>query len=98
METLERAAPHDLGGRTKYMCVPVDRTQHPGQPDAFGQRCDALRLVLGAKGIMSTDELRRAVESLPPEDYAALPYYERWLRAIVVVLREKGLIAQGDLP
>ena len=39
------------------------------------------------------DELRDAIERIPPAEYLALSYYERWLRATELLLAEKGLLA-----
>jgi hypothetical protein len=43
------------------------------------KRTDAIRGMLGAKRIIRTDELRRAIESIEPARYERLSYYERWL-------------------
>ena len=37
------------------------------------------------------DEFRDAIERIPPEEYLAASYYERWLRAIETLLDEKGV-------
>ncbi|HQS07818.1 MAG: hypothetical protein B7Y12_14105 [Rhizobiales bacterium 24-66-13] len=92
MDNLERAATHDLGGQSRFMCLPVEKDPRPVQLNDFERRCDALRLVLGASGIMTVDELRRGIESLSAEDYNTLSYYEKWLRSIILSLGEKGII------
>ena len=38
------------------------------------------------------DELRDAIERIPPAEYLAMSYYERWLRAAEMLLAEKGLL------
>ena len=40
---------------------------------------DAIVGALGARGVMNVDELRRGIESMPPDDYERASYYERWL-------------------
>lgn len=47
--------------------------------------------------MVATDELRRAIESLPLPEYENLRYYERWLRALETILTEKGVITLGEL-
>ncbi len=89
-------ATHDLGGAARFRCTPVD-PEDDAPPDAFGKRVDALRQLLAAKGLMSVDELRRGIESLPAAEYHALGYYERWLRSISAVMVEKGVIGAEDL-
>ena len=38
------------------------------------------------------DEFRFAVEQMDPREYLEASYYERWLYAIEMLLREKGVI------
>src|SRR5262245_60406159 len=61
------------------------------------KRTDAIRGVLGAKRIIRTDELRRAVESIEPAQYKQLSYYERWITAIEALLIEKGLLTREEI-
>ncbi|MBW8270528.1 SH3-like domain-containing protein [Caldovatus aquaticus] len=88
-------ATHDLGGASRFRCTPIDPDDAP--PDAFGKRVDAIRQILAQKKLMTVDELRRGIESLPPEEYHALGYYERWLRSIAAIMIEKGVIAAEEL-
>ena len=39
------------------------------------------------------DDLRDAIERIPPAEYLAMSYYERWLRAAEMLLAERGLLA-----
>jgi nitrile hydratase len=89
-------ATHDLGGAVRFRCTPVD-PDDDAPPDAFGKRVDALRQLLAAKRLMTVDELRRGIESLPEAEYHALGYYERWLRSISTTMVEKGVIAAEDI-
>jgi hypothetical protein len=41
---------------------------------------------------MTVDELRRGIESLAPEDYRELGYYEKWLLSMIAILAERGLV------
>jgi hypothetical protein len=61
------------------------------------KQTDAIRGVLGARRIIRTDELRRAIESIEPERYEQLSYYERWLEAIEALLVEKGLLTHQEI-
>jgi hypothetical protein len=58
---------------------------------------DAIAMALGAKGIRTTDEMRRAIEDMPPSDYTALSYYERWIRSTEDLLVEKGILGRDDI-
>ncbi len=86
---------HDLGGIPKYMCEPVDTAPH-GLTD-FDREVDALRQILGAKQVMSVDELRRGIEAIPEADYHKLSYYRRWIRSITDNLLQKGVITEAEL-
>ena len=88
---------HDLGGRAEYLDKKVCKDDDELDHGEFGARVDALRLVLGTKKIMVTDELRRGVEAIPRDEYFHLQYYERWLRSITSILLEKGIIESKDL-
>src|SRR5919202_2400776 len=88
-------ATHDIGGLSRYRCVPVERDEAP--PDAFGKRVDALRQLLAARGLMTVDELRRGIEAIPLEEYFSLTYYERWMTSIARLMVEKGVIAEEEL-
>jgi hypothetical protein len=95
MDKEAKRAMHDLGGASKFMCEPVDIEPH-GLTD-FDREVDALRGVLGAKEVMSVDELRRAIESIPEADYLRLSYYRRWMRSITDNLLKRGVITEAEL-
>ncbi len=90
-----KRAHHDLGGVAKYMCEAVDLAPHA--LTEFDREVDALRGVLGAKQIMSVDELRRGIESIPEAEYHRLGYYQRWIRSIADNLLRKGVITEAEL-
>ena len=94
-ETDPQHAIHDIGGLSRFRCTPVERDEAP--PDEFGKRVDALRQVLAGKKLMTVDELRRGIESIPEGEYFALTYYERWMTSIATLMLEKGIIAAEDL-
>lgn len=88
-------ATHDIGGAARFHCTPVEHDEVP--PDAFGRKVDALRQVLAQKKLMTVDELRRGIESIPEAEYFALGYYERWLRSITLLMVEKGLVPKESV-
>jgi hypothetical protein len=95
MDKEAKRAMHDLGGASKFMCEPVDIEPH-GLTE-FDREVDALRGVLGAKGVMTVDELRRAIESIPEADYLRLTYYRKWIRSITANLLTRGVITEAEL-
>ena len=95
MSNDEPRAHHDMGGVKKYMCEAVDTEPH--DLTAFDKEVDALRQILGRKGVVSVDELRRGIEAIPEAEYHRLSYYERWIRSITDNLLRKGVISESDL-
>lgn len=84
---------HDRGGWKTD--APIDRAEHDLAD--WEMLMDAIVGTLGKRGVMNTDELRRAIESMDPADYEAATYYERWLFAAETILGEKGVITPGEL-
>jgi hypothetical protein len=72
---------------------PIDRSQH--EVEDWERLADAINGALGAKGLQSTDELRRSIESL--EEYRELSYYERWVAATEKLLIEKGILSSDEI-
>jgi hypothetical protein len=89
---VERAV-HDRGGRPTD--EPIDRTEH--ELADWEVLTDALVGALGRSGVMNVDELRRGIESMPPEEYERASYYERWLYSAETILIEKGILGPGEL-
>ena len=85
--------PHDRGGWPTD--EPIDRSEHELMD--WEQRVDSLHQVLGRKGIRSTDEMRRAIESLEPDTYETLSYYERWTAALEILMVEKGVLTTDEI-
>jgi hypothetical protein len=79
-----------MGGETGFGPVPVDDDGMPFQSD-WEARVFALSRALRGAGAFNADEFRDAIERIPPGDYLAASYYERWLRAMEMLLTEKGL-------
>ena len=72
---------------------PIDRSQH--EVEDWERLADAINGALGAKGLQSTDELRRSIESL--EEYRELSYYERWVAATEKLLIEKDVLSSDEI-
>jgi nitrile hydratase len=82
---------HDIGGQTGFGPVLPeggDAAGGDGQPFAadWEARVYALNAVLRRRGLYGTDQMRDAIEQIPPEQYLAASYYERWLLAIEALL------------
>jgi len=88
-----QAKPHDRGGWPNQ--DPIDRSEH--HLEEWERRVDSLNSVLGEKGLKNTDQLRRAIESLPREQYEALSYYEKWTEAMETLLVEQGIMTTEEI-
>jgi hypothetical protein len=81
---------HDMGGSPEG---PVDRGQH--EVEDWERLADAINSALGKEGLYTTDEHRRAIESL--EVYRDLSYYERWVAATEKLLVEKEILTAEEI-
>ncbi|GGV31272.1 hypothetical protein GCM10010277_14860 [Streptomyces longisporoflavus] len=90
---------NDVGGMTGF--GPVVTADDPDDTEPFHAdweaRVFALNSALVREGVYNLDEFRDAVETMPPGEYLAASYYERWFHAIRVLLERKGVVAAGEL-
>ncbi len=84
---------HDRGGWPTD--EPIDKSEH--QAMDWEHRVNAIRQVLGQKGLLRSDELRRGIESIEPSRYEALGYYERWTESIESIIVEKGILTREEI-
>ncbi|MCH8063024.1 MAG: nitrile hydratase subunit beta [Chloroflexi bacterium] len=84
---------HDRGGWPTD--GPIDRSEHEYLD--WERKTHALVEVLREQGVIYTDELRRGIESLPPEQYETLSYYERWSASVELLLLEKNILTKGEI-
>ena len=83
---------HDMGG---LPAGSVDRAEH--DYDDWERRVDAMGVLLGRKRRLTVDERRRAIETLTPQAYDTLSYYERWVVALGQTLIQRGIITSAEL-
>lgn len=87
---------HDMGG---LPAGKVERSEHAYAD--WEMRVDALMVLLtGVKGgrkLMTVDELRKNIESIAPEDYDRLSYYERWVTSITQTMIQRGVVTTDEL-
>jgi len=60
---------------------------------------DAMLVLLTSKSpkLMSVDQLRKGIESLPPDAYEKMSYYERWIFSITQALQYNGVLTTEEL-
>jgi hypothetical protein len=84
---------HDRGGTPDAGAI--DRSEH--DYTMWEKRTDALLRRLWERGILTVDEHRRAIESIPPGAYETMSYYERWIVAVESLLVEKGILTREEI-
>lgn len=82
---------HDMGGMP---AGPVDPDSPPAKP--WAKLLTATVGALREEKLMTIDEVRRALEDLPKEQYD-LTYFERWAEALTDLLEEKGLATHAEI-
>jgi nitrile hydratase len=82
---------HDMGGQTGFGPVPVNEDGTVAFAADWEAHVYALAAVLRQRELFNDDEMRDAIERLPPREYLGASYYERWLGAIEALVAEKGL-------
>ena len=87
---------NDVGGTEGF--GPLDLDDHPpGFGADWEARVFAMNRALIGRGLYTLDEFRDAIERMPPQEYLAASYYERWLHAITTLCLESGLVAAEEL-
>ena len=81
---------HDMGGSPGGS---IDKDQH--EVEDWERLAEAINAALGGKGLQTTDQHRRAIESL--EEYQDLSYYERWVAATEKLLVEKDILTGDEI-
>ncbi|MEU6660998.1 hypothetical protein [Streptomyces sp. NPDC046821] len=87
---------NDVGGMTGFGAIDISDDAEPFHAD-WEARVFALQRALLVKGCFNLDEFRDAIETMPPQEYLAASYYERWFHAIRTLLERKGVIEEGAL-
>jgi nitrile hydratase len=87
---------NDVGGVEGFAPLAPEPDAEPFHAD-WEAHVFAMNRALIGRGVYNLDEFRDAVERMPPRDYLAASYYERWLAAIQTLVVEKGVVSADDL-
>jgi nitrile hydratase len=93
---MEMNGVHDMGGMHGFGPVLTEENRHVGRAE-WEHRTQAILGALLAAGLANIDEVRHGIERLPPADYLASRYYERWLNAFERLLVEKGVVTAAEV-
>ena len=88
---MTRRMHHDMGGLPAGRVKP---TEH--EYAEWERRVDALSMIMGRRGV-TVDQRRKNIERLPPEEYDAMAYYEKWVVSLATSLIERGMITTEEL-
>lgn len=88
---------HDMGGRLGDGPVSPEAVNAPIFAQDWHGRALAVTLAAGALGQWTLDRSRFARESLPPSDYMAFSYYEKWLAGLADLLVACGVVTREEL-
>ena len=84
---------HDRGGWATSETI--DQSEHQWMD--WERQASALLGVLSRKGLTNVDEFRRGVESISPDEYEALSYFERWSASIETILVGNNILTTEEI-
>jgi nitrile hydratase len=87
---------HDMGGMHGMGPI-VHEEDEPVFHHAWERRAFAITFGAGALELWNLDMTRYAREVMPPAEYLAATYYERWVFGLERLLVEKGLLAREEI-
>jgi hypothetical protein len=87
---------NDVGGMQGFASIVREADEPPFHAD-WEAHVFAINRALLRHGTYNLDEFRDAIERMPPQDYLAASYYERWLAGITTLLVEKGVLTEAEL-
>jgi len=87
---------NDVGGMQGFGEVQQEEAEPPFHSD-WEAHVFAMNRALIGRGVYNLDEFRDAIERMPPAEYLASSYYEKWLHAITTLVVEKGVASAEEL-
>jgi nitrile hydratase subunit beta len=73
---------NDVGGMHGFGELPDGHGDGPAFESVWEAQTMVLNQAFVAAGAYTLDEFRATMERIPPAEYYAMPYYERWLTAL----------------
>jgi nitrile hydratase len=85
---------NDVGGQSGFGPITVEEDEPPFHAD-WEARVYALNVAMLRAGVYNLDQFRDAIERMPPAEYLAASYYERWLHAVETLTTGHGSAGHG---
>jgi nitrile hydratase beta subunit len=88
---------HDLGGLHGFGSVAAEaESDEPVFHEVWEGRTFGLMMATAGKGLRGAT-LRADIEAMPPAEYLASSYYERWAYGLERALVERGVLARAEI-
>jgi nitrile hydratase len=87
---------HDMGGMQNFGPVEPEPDEPVFHHD-WERRAFAMNLAMGSTRQWNIDQGRAAIEKLPPAQYLAMTYYEKWFTRLQHLLLERGLVKREEI-
>jgi len=87
---------HDMGGMHGFGPV-VREENEPVFHEPWERTVYGMQRAIRARGLINIDESRHGIERMPPAEYLAASYYERWLSSLERNLIDKGIVTREEL-
>ncbi len=87
---------NDVGGMQGFPLGERELDEPPFHAD-WEAHVFALNRALLGHAIYNLDEFRDAIERMPPQEYLASSYYEKWFTAMTTLLVEKGVFSAAEI-
>ncbi|HTV90035.1 MAG TPA: nitrile hydratase subunit beta [Stellaceae bacterium] len=87
---------HDMGGMQGFGPV-LSEPHEPPFHAAWEGRVYAMQRALGYSGLWTIDGGRASLETLPPLEYLAASYYERWFLGLEKRVVAHGLVGRDEI-
>jgi len=88
---------HDMGGMHGFGPVRREEGASPFHAPWEGRVFAMMTALTRGRHTFNLDEMRRAVESIPPAQYLASVYYALRLAALRILLVEKGVVTASEI-
>jgi len=87
---------NDVGG-VEGFDLPQPELDEPAFHADWEAHVFAMNRALLDAGVYNLDEFRDAIERMPPAEYLASSYYEKWFHAVTTLCVEKGVLSHDEV-